>query len=332
MSGYKWDPVWRIVPRNGGETVYWMSDELTDCKGHNKITLQYAESMNIREDINRSLRPVVHGVRPEVEIECQIFTMDDQAFLANIESALLLPNHYNVFLSLDGGVTEREVVIKGVSNPTAIRGKTVLGATFTIAVRCVDLIPRRPAMMTDPLTGGELIGNGGFEDWNTGVPVGWSGSSGVGTIAQNTANPNTGLSCVQITRSDGSTYFQFNPSVSGIPGILDGKWYRLQVSYRGATAITDALKCEITRSLGSTLQYLQTDMTSWATTQAFAFVETPPGPAIWAAAETYFRGPNDSLSNVAIRPRFNGYFTGANLFLDDVSIFGPVLRPGYATW
>ena len=175
MSGYKWDPVFRVVPRNGGESVYWLTDNLTDVKSHTKITLRYVESKNIREDINRSLRPVVYGLRPEVEIECVILSMADQQFLAGIESALLLPNHYNVYFSLDGGCVEREVVLSEVSNLDPIRGKTVIGSTFKIAVRCVDLIPRKPTMMADPRNGVEKLLNGGFESWGTAVTAnGWN--------------------------------------------------------------------------------------------------------------------------------------------------------------
>src|SRR4029077_16298296 len=98
----------------------WLADRLTDMGGHTRLTLRYPEDKIDRVDVNRSLRPVSFGVRPEVSIECQIFSMADQIFLAEIESALLQPTRYAVFLSLDGGVRERQVVLSAGSEPTPL--------------------------------------------------------------------------------------------------------------------------------------------------------------------------------------------------------------------
>jgi len=49
--------------------------------------------------------------------------------------------------------------------------------------------------------------------------------------------------------------------------------------------------------------------------------------------DVYFRMPDNHYDSDQVMPRFQGYYTGGqSLYYDDVSIFGPVLRPGYATW
>jgi hypothetical protein len=56
VSGYVWDPVFRVVPANGIEEVYWLSDRLTDCGGSARIGIAWPEDQELRVDINRDLR------------------------------------------------------------------------------------------------------------------------------------------------------------------------------------------------------------------------------------------------------------------------------------
>mgnify|MGYP001176765727 CR=1 FL=1 len=211
MPGYIWDPVVRIVPRNGTDIVYWFADELTDVKGATKIALRYVEEFENHEDVNRSLRPIVFGLRPEVDITCVILSMEDQRFLADIESALLLPRDYDVFLSLDGGVVERQVVLAKAIDFEPIRGKTVIGASFTLSLKCVDLIDQRPAMITDPGVGVEKLIDPSVEMWVGGVPTHWTHSSASITVTQETvAVRNPGGNSARVLRLNAG-FISFQP-------------------------------------------------------------------------------------------------------------------------
>jgi len=333
MSGYKWDPVFRVVPVNGSETVYWLADRLTDCGGHNRIVLRYVESQNIREDINRSLRPVVFGLRPEVEIECQIFSMADQFFLAEIESALLQPRDYAVYLSLDGGVVERQVVLSRVSNPEPLAGKTIVGAVFRLGLRCVDLIATKPAMMTDPGTGEELTQNGGFEGWTGGVPDGWNGSSGVGTVAQETTiiNPGGSVSSAKVTRSDAVTSFLFTQSLKRVP--KQGAWYRYRGYVRSSVDLalsgSGAYRVALMNNAGTL--YVASDGKTWSASGNLILGASLS--ASFTQYEAYFRMPTTIKDADGLNLRHQGYWaSGESLYYDDESVYGPVLRTGYATW
>lgn len=335
MSGYRWDPVFRVSPVNGGDTYYWLSDRLSDVGSHTRINLRYVESMNTREDVNRSLRPVVFGLRPEVDITCAIWTMADQAFLSEIESALLDTSYYRVYLSLDGGVVYRQVVMASATNAEPINGKTIVGAQFTIRVRCVDLITRRPAMATDPGVGEELAQNIGFEQWvSSSSPFSWSATGGIITIAQQSTAGyfRSGTYSAQCTRSDGSTFGQFVHSLSKQPN--RGAWYRAQAYHRGsiAMALNGSNNGPLRMQIGSSTQdiYVGSDGKTYSSSGALVVAGTA---TTFALAEGYFRMPTTIPTTDQMVFRLSGYYTGSeSLYYDDVSLYGPVLRPGVSTW
>lgn len=348
MSGYKWDPVFRVVPKNGPETIYWLTDRLTDIGSHTKIVLRYVEAMKTREDINRSLRPVMFGLRPEVEIECVILSMADQSFLAEIESALLDPMTYNVFLSLDGGVVEREVVLSNVSNAEPLSGKTVIGATFRLSVRCVDLIQRKPVMMTDPGNGVEKLANGGLEDWaDASTPRGWQ-NNGSGTNVQEATIVDDGAFSAKVTKTAiDATYFAF--SQNNAITLNAGAWYRMRGVAQGGQ--TDVSPSGFSIQLWNTSADGSTGPSPLALSQQRAVV----GSSInkWGTGETvqqdvfagnfvsidvFFRRPNVKTgfvfkSSDIYNYRIHGIQVQNHfIYYDSLSLYGPVLRTGYATW
>ena len=338
MSGYRWDPVFRVVAHNGGEYVYWLSDRLTDVGGHTRIVLRYVESMAVREDINRSLRPVVYGLRPEVEIECVIWSMEDQIVLSEIESALLDPRGYSVFLSLVGGVIERQVVLAAVSNAEPISGKTVVGATFRLAVRCVDLIPTKPNMMTDPAVGAELVQDGGMEQWVSGSDLqAWTIGASVATLAQETTIVASGASSAKFTRNDSGTFGTLAPKTNaGTLRLERGRWYRYRGKARGTSDIADtgaggpfrATIINQTRNI-----QVSVDGRTWVTSPTLGIATGGVLAASFTSFENHFRIPLDWPATDIIFCRHSGYWTsGQSLYYDDISVYGPALRPGVATW
>lgn len=330
MSGYRWDPVVRVVPVNGAESVFWFTDRLTDLGSHTRINLRYVEQLTSREDINRTLRPIVYGLRPEVDIECVIYSMADHQFLADIESALLDTQFNDVFLSLDGGVTERRVVLGGVADPQPLAGKTIIGARFTLRFRCADLIARRPAMMTDPDLGAEFLPDGSIEDWTAGQPTKWSGTGGIITVAQESTIKIDGSYSAKVTRSDGSTFGQFY-TPSGIPALSTGRWYRYRCRARASLAdMPNSLRVQIfnvTRNL-----FVASDGKTWDVTGDLISTACPFSPG-WPTQQAYFRIPTGWSSSDLIVLRHSGYWTASeSIYYDALSIYGPALRTGYATW
>lgn len=336
MSGYRWDPVFRVAPVNGPETVYWLSDRLTDVGSHTRITLRYPETMNVREDINRSLRPVVMGIRPEVDIECVILSMADQQFLGEIEAALLQPRDYNVYLSLDGGCVYRAVALAGISNADPIAGKTVVGAKFTLRVRCVDLIPTRPTMMTDPTVGEELTSDGGFESWTAGALNSWSGSSGVGTVAQETTiislGTPLGTSSAKVTRSDATTAFTFNQTLAKNPTI--GAWYRFYCDFRGSIDLALGASGPVRVKIKDNANAVRTDGVTWGGVGANSMsILGAVSGSTFTTYTLYFRRSITSKWDATFTVNFDGLWAaGESLYIDRCSLYGPILRPGVATW
>ena len=327
MSGYRWDPVFRVAPINGAETIYWLSDRLTDVGGHTRIGLRYPESMNVREDINRSLRPVVYGIRPEVEISCVILSMADHLFLAEIESALLQPHSHHVYLSLDGGVVEREVVLASVSNAEPLRGKTILGATFSLRVRCVDLIGRKPAMMTDPGTGREFVQNGGMDNWITGSNLQtWDETIAGGMISQETSIVHTiGGSSAALAYTGGGSVYLGQPL-----GIFPrASWLRLSGWYAAATTGRGRAQISNQRLLAA----LMPDGRTWSGATQYALNVAVVGTT-FVYSELYFRTPTTAQASDTYYLYAQGDATTnpTTMYHDDVSVYGPVLRPGVATW
>lgn len=327
MTGYKYDVVFRVSAKNGGDAFYWLSDRLTDVGGPLKVAVSYPESKVVREDINRTLRPVVYGVRPEVEITCLILTMSDQLFLSEIEDALLRPSDFSVFISLDGGCVEREVVIDKVSTAEPLQGKTVLGATFKLSLTCVDLIPSRPALMTDPNVGAEVLANGDMETWQSSTAIQpWTQLLGGGnTITQDGSIFANGAYSARLNCATTGANLYLQQDVL----LRRGVWYLLSVSGVGSQTKSNGMRV-VLRHLPTGKNYLPNGTWSLSAVDLFA----DPVYDVWSRFTKYVKLDPSFLPN----DTFRLYLIGSNmpsgqyLNLDDASIDGPVLRPGYATW
>jgi len=342
VSGYRWDPVVRVVPFNGSETIYWLSDRLTDMGSHTKLRLTYLTDMTTHEDINRNLYPVINAIRPQVEIECLIVSMADQLFLSEIEYALTHPKECDVFLSLDGGCVERKVILGTLSQAEPINGKTCVGATFRLTMKCFAPIDSKPAMMTDPGVGSEKLQGGSFDDWSSSsVAQGWEANGNL-TLAQEGTIKKSGdwsakatVSGVGYASLTNLAAFSLNP----------GAWHRLRVSCRGGQTSNNGLSAQIwnTSFPGSTSSVPRALLMARPIVGAFGLVWANAGAVyenISAAAFTsfdcYFRGPKVGPAFKAsdiYQFRLHGIVSvGEIAYYDDVSIYGPVLLPGYSTW
>jgi hypothetical protein len=328
LSGYKRDIVMRVVPVNGAETVYWFEDRLTDVAGHTRCTVTYPRTMQMREDINRAMRPVVYAKRAQIQIETIIWTMADHWFLQEIAEALDDPAYYSVFLSLDGGVVEREVVWLDANGipPMPIRGKTVVGATFTLSLQTKYPVDRRGPMMTDPTTGMEFLPDGGMEAWTSGTTLqAWTFSM---TLAQEATIIAGGTYSAKCTRTDSGTSANFQPS-AGLTTFRKGVWYRFRAKVRGTAVMASAVRARILNSTQNLA--VGTDGKTWSASGNLILKDSITGA--FDSLETHFRFPPELVYGDSVLPRFQGLWTGGeSLYYDEMSVYGPALRPGYATW
>lgn len=326
MSGYKRDIVMRIVPNNGAESIHWFNDRLTDLGGHVRVGAPvYTRTMRIIEDLNRVRRQRIYARHVSVQIEILIATMADQWFLQEIESALEDPDNYSVFLSLDGGVTEREVFSPDETGmaPSPIRGKTVVGATFVLSLASKEPIGPRGPMMTDPGTGAELLQNGAMEQWVAGSPQGWTSSAAGGTITQEST----------IVHTAGGSALRLEINASGFVGCFQSgivlkrnAWYRASGWFNSSSTGRGRIEFNNLR----TGLDVKADGRTWAAQTQYAIDVAVATSYVYA--EMYLRAAVDARADDTYRWYSLGYANPSVLYHDDLSLYGPVLRPGYSTW
>jgi hypothetical protein len=142
---YAWDVRVRLDPVNGDDTSLNLSTLLTDAGGPNSVELDYRPDIVQRETVNHRRFPYVRGYRLFVALHMEIVAMADQATLAQISNALV-DREQDVYLSLDGGATERRVSFVSRQGPIPLGGFTHVGARYVLAVQAVDLIQEEPAI------------------------------------------------------------------------------------------------------------------------------------------------------------------------------------------
>lgn len=147
MSGYEWHPKIKCVPDNGAEVEYDLRTVLTDASGPVQTELEYIDESDERDDVNLGLRRVERGFRPAVRFVCDVASMGDHATMALIVTRLIRAD-WTCYVSLDNGTTYRECVLEDWRGPRGFRNKTVGGATFELALRCVDVLDELPSMST----------------------------------------------------------------------------------------------------------------------------------------------------------------------------------------
>ena len=147
MPGYEWKTQVRIVPQNGLEETIVFATAFSDAGGPVRVDLRYEEVIVEREDVNRVLRPLRLGFRVSPDFTFDIVTTVDQANLAKIANRLMSPD-FNLFLSLDAGVVEREIEMTRAPSPDPLGGKTANGARFRLGTECIELIDEIPDIGT----------------------------------------------------------------------------------------------------------------------------------------------------------------------------------------
>ena len=112
---------------------------MTDASGPTRVVLRYTQEVDEEENLNFRIVQTRFGFRPEVDLFFDIVTMADQENLTKIANRLMSPL-WTVFLSLDGGTTERVVLMDRPPSPEPLRGKTNVGARYRLGLKARDLI------------------------------------------------------------------------------------------------------------------------------------------------------------------------------------------------
>lgn len=330
MTGYKRDTVFRIVPQAGRERLIICNQAFSDAGSETKAEVTYKPEAESRDDVNHRHVPVLFGYRPEVKFEFFIGTMEDHENLAAIAQSLMDPS-VDVFLSLDGRITEREVVLVTPPSPKATKNKTVGGATFDLGVSCVELIDRIPAMATDPGIGREVIVNGDFETWDdTTHPRGYFIENPTGTVNKETVQQRSGSACLRFDRTGPTT----NLDVYQYPNanlIVPGAWYRASAWTKASVAMAQGTEL-LAAITGRRLLYLRGDG-SWGTYD---------GSGVRAATTSWaqinvgeVRIPYDyaaPMDGLGLFVNARNSTNGQSVYFDDFSFFGPIVPSGVAAW
>lgn len=330
MSGYLWSPRVRIVPTDGSAVTLWLPDVMPDARGPNYAQVRYLRQAGRGESVNRRLNYPIYGFRPDVQLEFDLFDMTEQHQLVKIANAAARDDA-KLMLSMDGGLVEREVKLKDFQGPIPHAKKTFVGAHFELAFECCDLLTEIPEMMTDPGVGRELLPDGGMEQWTsaTNLQVWGEGVATTGSWNQESTQKRSGSFSARGTKTIAETIFL---SSAGTIPLLPGLWYRWDGYVR-----SDATESNIFRLLLQNLKnlkYLAPDAQTWQLAGVYA-LQSGGNAAGWTRATIDFRvdiGALDTDTYRAIIDFGAANAVGSNVYWDDFSLFGPILRSGYATW
>ena len=137
----EWWPVFRMTPANGAAVTIRLREALQDFGGPVRCDVRYVPVIKNRENVNNELRPYAKGYRCEVEFDVSVSAsrMADAGCLATI-TGWLADRTKTVELSMDDGVTFREIVLKKFEGPKPKAGKTFAGFLYELAVSCRALL------------------------------------------------------------------------------------------------------------------------------------------------------------------------------------------------
>lgn len=326
-TGYKWRPTVRIVPQNGRESVTDLSTSMTDSLGASKITLDYKAEMARRKDANHADRSTVFGFRPIVTLEFSVLTMADVQHLAAIAAAANVSGT-KLYLSLDGMCVEREALLVDFNGPTALAGKTIVGAEYSLKFECVDLIEQPPDLMTDPQKSKEYVQNGGFEQWGSATsPFSWTTEVDANcSVNEDTADEAEGATCARIDTTAAATPIVYQGITNIRPGISTVFSMYHKVTAGGSYARVYFRNLDRNKSWNRASQSWQdgvpsVNLIAEVSSTGWQLSTVPiPISADFVLSDTY------SLVIFLLA-------TGAqSLYLDAVSLAGPSLAEGYSTW
>jgi len=146
MSQYAWKAVFKFVPTDGIEETL----DLMETIPPKSIEVSHEPDVTSRIDVNRRGNAKGWGLRPRATFKWEIIDTALVAYILLIVNRLMADQTWTVYLSLDGGITYRQVELipKGYTGPDAIQGKTFAGAKYSLEVQGVDVLDQVPTLGT----------------------------------------------------------------------------------------------------------------------------------------------------------------------------------------
>ena len=146
MTQYAWRQMFKFVPTDGIEETL----DLMAVLPPTSTDAGYLPDVTPRKDVNRRGNARGWGFLPYCKMKFEVIDSDLQAYLRLIANRLMAEKLWAVYLSLDGGLTWRQVeaTSKVLDGPDPIQGKTFAGSKYTLDVVAVDLISEVPALGT----------------------------------------------------------------------------------------------------------------------------------------------------------------------------------------
>lgn len=142
MGIYAYQPRFRLVPEDGPQRLYDLT-ALTEARGPVRTDVRYEPEKVRRQSVNRKLIEKRFGLRPVCRMGFEIATLAEESWLADIVSSSMRDD-VRVYLSLNAGVSEREVYMIGDYARPPLAGKALAGIATDLEFRAVDLVDGVP--------------------------------------------------------------------------------------------------------------------------------------------------------------------------------------------
>lgn len=141
---YAYQVRFRCTPDNGAEEIFSLS-AFTPTGGPVATMPSYEIEKVTRANPDRVINERRFGFRPTVRMKFDFPNLADEDTLVKIVNYTMRDDAH-VFLSLDGGATEREVVLDSAYDRAPLGGKVLAGVETSLAFRAVGLAPEIPAL------------------------------------------------------------------------------------------------------------------------------------------------------------------------------------------
>lgn len=330
--GYEWYPVVDYRPVNGLPSVVDLRAAMSDVGGPVYHRVGYDQDDLKKRDASRNLRYLNYGVRPMVEMGFDVLDATaDQAVLAELVTRAADRDRWRVDLSLDGGVTSRRVSLRDYRGPTAISGKTIVGARHVVHLDVEDLLQGLPAMIQPTPGPSAWLLNGGFEEWSSASDaLGWTEmATGNYTIAREGSVVRSGsFACrISCTGVGGSAIVTSSPFL----GLRPGRFYQLTVYGRSdVTLAAQALRARVVNITDGLT--VASDGKTWSAGVNSLLVT--PTVGAWATGTAIVQVRTDFGEDDSYRIELEDADTTnpSNLYIDDVALVGPVSPTGVVRW
>lgn len=143
--GYAYSARFRVVPPDGPEVTYTFTG-FEPAGLPTFVEPQYAAEKMSRPTPGRKILERHFGFRPQVRFRFELIDVEDEAALAALVSSAN-KDGFQIYLSLDAGTTEREVLMDSAYPRLPLAGKTA-GWETEIAWIATDLIESVPSILT----------------------------------------------------------------------------------------------------------------------------------------------------------------------------------------